>query len=92
MSEVLVPTEVTGKRLAEIVDDANRPVPANTTGIVRVRYDGEHIVADSRRLGGCDAQEKRKRSLALASALETSLLNTWNAKPEDFTKGQFLYR
>lgn len=40
----------------------------------------------------CDAQEKRKRSLALASALETSLLNTWNAKPEDFTKGQFLYR
>ncbi len=40
----------------------------------------------------CSHQEIKDRSLALASTLETSLLNTWNARPEDFIKGQFVYR
>ena len=64
-----------------------------------VMVESKEVSAAMKRFGNClnaveacDAQEKRKRSLALASALETSLLNTWNAKPEDFTKGQFLYR
>lgn len=40
----------------------------------------------------CDAGEMNDRSLALASTLETSMLNTWNAKPDEFIKGQFVYR
>ena len=40
----------------------------------------------------CDAAELNDRSLALASTLETSMLNTWNAKPDEFIKGQFVYR
>lgn len=39
----------------------------------------------------CTAADLRNRSLALASTLETSMLKTWNAKPEEFTKGQFIY-
>lgn len=35
---------------------------------------------------------KNDRSLALVSTLETSMLNTWNAKPDEFIKGQFVYR
>ena len=40
----------------------------------------------------CDAGELHERSLALASTLETSMLKTWNAKPDEFIKGQFVYR
>jgi hypothetical protein len=40
----------------------------------------------------CDAGELNDRSLALASTLETSMLKTWNAKPDEFIKGQFVYR
>jgi type II secretory pathway pseudopilin PulG len=40
----------------------------------------------------CSGPEVQDRSLALASALEASILKTWNAKPEDFIKGQFVYR
>jgi|SRR5882672_1752572 len=39
----------------------------------------------------CAAAEKTL-SLALASALETSMLKTWNEKPEEFTNNQFIYR
>jgi hypothetical protein len=40
----------------------------------------------------CKADEIKNRSLALASALEASMLKTWNAKPEEFTNNQFIYR
>jgi hypothetical protein len=40
----------------------------------------------------CSADEIKNRSLALASALETSMLKTWNAKPDEFTNNQFIYR
>jgi hypothetical protein len=40
----------------------------------------------------CSESDVQNRSLALASALETSIMRTWNAKPEDFVKGQFVYR
>ena len=40
----------------------------------------------------CDADDLQQRSLALSSALEESMLKTWNAKPSDFTNQQFLYR
>jgi hypothetical protein len=40
----------------------------------------------------CSDGEVQNRSLALASTLETSILRTWNAKPEEFTKEQFVYR
>jgi hypothetical protein len=46
-------------------------------------------------LGGvekCNADEIKNRSLTLASALETSLLKTWNTKPAEFTNNQFLYQ
>ena len=40
----------------------------------------------------CGDLEVRNRSLMLASALETSILKTWNARPDEFIKGQFIYR
>jgi hypothetical protein len=40
----------------------------------------------------CDSKEIKDRSLALASTLETSMLKTWNARPEEFIQGQFVYR
>jgi hypothetical protein len=40
----------------------------------------------------CDAGALKNRSLSLASTMETSLLKTWNAKPEEFTQNQFIYR
>jgi hypothetical protein len=40
----------------------------------------------------CNAELLKNRSLALASTLETSMLKTWNAKPEEFTANQFVYR
>jgi hypothetical protein len=40
----------------------------------------------------CDSDELRHRSLALASALEASMLKTWKANPSDFTNEQFTYR
>lgn len=44
------------------------------------------------RVKECNADEIKSRSLALASALEASTLKTWNAKPEEFTSNQFMYR
>ena len=40
----------------------------------------------------CDASALKNRSLTLASTMETSMLNTWNAKPDEFVQNQFLYR
>ena len=40
----------------------------------------------------CSTDEMKQRSLKLSSALETSLLRTWNANPDGFTKDQFIYR
>lgn len=40
----------------------------------------------------CSGSEVHSRSLTLASALEESILKSWNAKPEDFMEGQFVYR
>ncbi|HUR33305.1 MAG TPA: hypothetical protein VM032_05885 [Vicinamibacterales bacterium] len=40
----------------------------------------------------CSSSDLQGRSLTLASALETSILKTWNARPDDFVKGQFVYR
>ena len=40
----------------------------------------------------CNAGEIQNRSLTLASTLESSILKTWNTKPDDFIKGQFVYR
>ncbi len=40
----------------------------------------------------CPPLEVRNRSLTLASTLEASILKTWNARPEEFMKGQFVYR
>ncbi len=40
----------------------------------------------------CSGSDTQNRSLALASTLEASILKTWNARPEDFIKGQFVYR
>jgi hypothetical protein len=40
----------------------------------------------------CGTDEIKQRSLKLASTLETSMLKTWNAKPEEFIQGQFVYR
>jgi hypothetical protein len=40
----------------------------------------------------CTNPEVRNRSLKLASTLEQSILKTWNTKPEEFIKGQFVYR
>jgi hypothetical protein len=40
----------------------------------------------------CQPGEFQRRSLALASTLEISMLRTWNAKPDEFIKGQFDYR
>jgi hypothetical protein len=44
------------------------------------------------RTENCDAGALKNRSLSLASTLETSMLNTWNAKPEEFVQNQFIYR
>ena len=43
------------------------------------------------RTESCDAGELKNRSLSLASTMETSLLNTWNAKPDEFSQNQFIY-
>jgi hypothetical protein len=40
----------------------------------------------------CSSEEIKRRSLALASTLEGSMLKTWNANPESFRTGQFDYR
>jgi hypothetical protein len=40
----------------------------------------------------CSDDELKNRSLSIASAMEASILKTWNLKPEDFTQNQFLYR
>jgi hypothetical protein len=40
----------------------------------------------------CAESEVRNRSLKLASTLEQSILKTWNTRPEEFIKGQFVYR
>jgi hypothetical protein len=40
----------------------------------------------------CNDGKLNDRALALASTLETSMLKTWNAKPDEFIKGQFVYR
>jgi hypothetical protein len=40
----------------------------------------------------CSDADVKNRSLALASTLEASILKTWNAKPDDFVQGQFIYR
>jgi hypothetical protein len=40
----------------------------------------------------CNSENMKNRSLALASALEESLLKTWNARPEEFSNNQFKYR
>jgi hypothetical protein len=40
----------------------------------------------------CNSDELKHRSLALASALEDSMLKTWKANPGDFTNQQFVYR
>ena len=39
----------------------------------------------------CDENVLRNRALALATSLQTALLNSWNMKPEDFTKDKFQY-
>lgn len=44
------------------------------------------------RTENCDPGELKNRSLSLASTMETSLLKTWNAKPEEFVQNQFIYR
>lgn len=40
----------------------------------------------------CTGADLQNRSLALASALEASILRTWNTRPGDFVRGQFVYR
>jgi hypothetical protein len=40
----------------------------------------------------CTDDELKKRSLSIASTMETSILKTWNLKPEEFTQNQFIYR
>jgi hypothetical protein len=40
----------------------------------------------------CSPSDLQDRSLALASVLDTSILKTWNARPDEFIKGQFVYR
>jgi len=39
----------------------------------------------------CDKDEMSDRSLSLATRLQDSMLNSWNMKPEDFTKDKFKY-
>lgn len=39
----------------------------------------------------CNENELRDRALALATSLQQALLNSWNMKPEDFTKDKFQY-
>jgi type II secretory pathway pseudopilin PulG len=39
----------------------------------------------------CDEYALRDRALALATSLQKTLLNSWNMKPEDFTKDKFQY-
>ena len=39
----------------------------------------------------CGPDELKDKSLTLASTLEQAMLTNWNKKPEEFTKGQFVY-
>jgi hypothetical protein len=39
----------------------------------------------------CDENDLRERALALATSLQKALLNSWNTKPEDYTKDKFQY-
>jgi hypothetical protein len=39
----------------------------------------------------CDENDLRDRALILATSLQKALLNSWNMKPEDFTKDKFQY-
>jgi hypothetical protein len=39
----------------------------------------------------CDENDLQERALALATSLQKALLNSWNLKPEDFTKDKFQY-
>ena len=64
-----------------------------------VMVEGQDVSGAMKRFGNClsgadkcNDEVLKQRSLALASTLEASMLKTWNAKPEDFTKNQFSYR
>lgn len=39
----------------------------------------------------CNENDLRDRALSLATNLQRALLNSWNMKPEDFTKDKFQY-
>jgi hypothetical protein len=39
----------------------------------------------------CNENDLRDRALALATSLQRALLNSWNLKPEDYTKDKFQY-
>lgn len=69
-------------------------------------YEGPLILVESKEVSGamvafgncldateiCDAGEMSKRSHALASRLQESLLKSWNTNPENFATDKFSYR
>ncbi|MEK6324617.1 MAG: hypothetical protein AABN33_23500 [Acidobacteriota bacterium] len=92
----------TAATIVKTTDEAERKKAINS--FWRLYY-GPLVIVESTEVSGamkifghcldgteqCDEQELGDRALALATSLQKTLLNSWNMKPEDFTKDKFQY-